>query len=267
MEAERVAAKAARRAAGYAKPDRPDGYDLAHAELRTPIGETSIEAPADYKMRALEALEAAPRVRLSSTLRPEAGEHMTTSMFNEVGPGNVSGRTRAFVVDSRDATTDTWFAGGVGGGIWRTTNAGISWAHITPDLPNLAITALAQSKSDPQVFYAGTGEGFGNTDAIRGDGIFKSIDGGVTWTQLASTVGEEFDWVNRLVADPTDADVVVAATNAALFRTTDGGATWTNVYDPAGRVQQVVAAYGAFSPLYASVRDEGVIKSTDGGVT
>jgi len=79
------------------------------------------------------------------------------------------------------------YAGGVAGGVWKSTNAGASWTQLTDlGLPNLAVTSLVFDPGNTNTIYASTGEGFFNSDATRGAGIFKSTDAGVTWGQLAS---------------------------------------------------------------------------------
>ena len=99
----------------------------------------------------------------------------------ERGPGNVSGRVRGLLVDPDDKTGNTWFVGSVGGGIWKTTDAGKKWRNLSPNLPNLAVSTLAMSKVNTNIIYAGTGESMFNVDAINGDGIFKSTDKGENW--------------------------------------------------------------------------------------
>jgi hypothetical protein len=110
--------------------------------------------------------------------------------WTERGPKNIGGRCRAILVDRSDATGNTVLVGSVSGGLWRTTNftaASPTWTQNGTVLANLAITALAQDPSNLNTMYAGTGEGYFNIDAIRGLGIYKSTDGGITWSLLAST--------------------------------------------------------------------------------
>src|SRR5258706_1938155 len=102
-------------------------------------------------------------------------------VWQPLGPGNIGGRTRAFLIDS--ANPNIMYSAGVAGGVWKSTDAGDSWHPIGDLLPSLAVSTLAMSPADHNVLYAGTGEGFFNYDAVRGAGIFKSSDGGVTWFQ------------------------------------------------------------------------------------
>ncbi|HNP18333.1 MAG TPA: T9SS type A sorting domain-containing protein [Fulvivirga sp.] len=202
--------------------------------------------------------------------------------FIERGPANVPGRTRTIVVDPDDGTLQTWFAGNVSGGIWKTTNGGTSWNEVAPDLANMAIVTLAMSESNSSVIYAGTGEGFvyNGTLILNGDGIYKSIDKGVSWSLLNSTTTEDFRNVSRIIVDPTNENIVVASTAGrkilgsgavpagAIMRSTDGGVTWDKVYDTTGPIQQIVAAPSDFSTQYAAIGNGlGVIKSTDAGVS
>jgi photosystem II stability/assembly factor-like uncharacterized protein len=154
-----------------------------------------------------------------------------TPIWEERGPGNVGGRTRGLIVDPDDATNNTWFAAAVGGGVWKTIDGGQSWTCLTDNLPNLSANALAMSESNHNIIYLGTGEGFYNLDGIAGNGVFKSIDKGDSWTQLSSTVdNNDFKYINRLAIDPTNPDIVIVVTNTGIFKSIDGGTSWSNVY-------------------------------------
>ncbi|TAH18656.1 MAG: T9SS C-terminal target domain-containing protein [Cytophagales bacterium] len=199
----------------------------------------------------------------------------------ERGPGNLAGRARAILVDKADRTNRTWLIGSAGGGIWKTTNEGDTWRNVTPNIPNLATVCLAQCTDNPRVIYAGTGEGaFGNGQTgINGSGMLKSTDGGETWQLLSSTLpsnSNDFFNVNRIIVDPKNENILLAATSngvvgatflAAIMRSIDGGQTWTRVYSGFSWVQQIEADPKDFNKQYASVRRRGIVKSTDGGRT
>ncbi len=150
--------------------------------------------------------------------------------WRERGPNNVGGRTRAIMVDPNDGSKKTVWAGSVGGGLWKTTDitaTSPNWAPVNDLMGNLAITSIAYDPSNTQVIYFGTGEGWSNGDAIRGLGIWKSIDGGATWNQLASTNNSNFYYIQR-IAIAANGDVY-AATKSGLLRSQNGGITWMNV--------------------------------------
>ena len=150
------------------------------------------------------------------------------SGWQEIGPGNVGGRTRTLVINPQDP--DIMYAGGVAGGVWKSTDAGASWTALDDSMLNLAVCSLAMDPANPDVLYAGTGEGFFNGDRVRGLGVFKTVDAGATWTQLPATVGgtypEGFYYVNDIVISPNDSNRVYAATWYGVFRSLDAGVSW-----------------------------------------
>ncbi|MCK6455679.1 MAG: hypothetical protein L6Q92_04010 [Phycisphaerae bacterium] len=206
--------------------------------------------------------------------------------WQPIGPGNVGGRTRAWVIDPTNP--NIMYAAGVAGGIWKSTDGGATWNVLDDMMANLAVCALAMDWSNPQILYAGTGEGYFNIDAVRGLGIFKSTDGGATWNFLTGTLspgGNEgaFFRVNDIEISRNDPNRIYAATRYGVFRSDDAGGTWTQILrnlsfpgsgpttnsgtnagcmDIAIRPDQnpdvIFAAFGSFSP-------DGIYRSTDGG--
>ncbi len=150
-----------------------------------------------------------------------------------LGPGNVGGRTRVFLIDN--ANPDVMYAGGVSGGLWKSNDAGKAWMPVGDDLANIAINSLAMDPTNHDILYAGTGEGYfreeqrGTALPIVGDGIFVTHDAGITWSQLASTAGEDFDFVNDLVVSTHDPSRIYAATRTGVWRSNDSGETWQNI--------------------------------------
>ena len=163
--------------------------------------------------------------RRSNTQSEAALSGMT---WKERGPNNIGGRTRAIMVDPNDATKKTIWAGAVDGGLWKTTDITATipnWAATNDLFSNLAITTLAYDSSNTDIMYFGTGEGWGNLDAVQGFGIWHTVDKGVNWTQLSSTTGVNFNYVNKIVVHPTN-HKIYAATQAGLFLSSDYGATF-----------------------------------------
>ena len=147
--------------------------------------------------------------------------------WTELGPSNIGGRTRSLVINPSNPA-EMW-AGAVGGGIWRSTNSGTSWAPVNDTMSNLAICSLALVPGTPVTLYAGTGEGFYNGDALTGNGIYRSIDGGLTFTRLPATA--TWSYVNRIAIAPSAPNTILAATRSpgGIHRSIDGGNTWTLV--------------------------------------
>ena len=170
---------------------------------------------------------------LPADAAPRKSPAASLDSWEPLGPGNIGGRTRALLIHPKK--TKIMYAGGVSGGIWKTSNGGKRWQPIGDDLANIAVNALAMDPDDPNVIYAGTGEGYmreevrGTSLPLRGGGIFKSEDGGESWRRLSSTTGANFHWVNDLIVSHLDSDRIYAATRKGVFRSRDGGAKWKRV--------------------------------------
>jgi len=152
-----------------------------------------------------------------------------------LGPGNIGGRTRGFVIRPDDS--NTIYAGSEGGGVWKTTDGGATWNPLTDLMPSIAIASLVMDPNDPNTLYAGTGEYFTNLargDSVRGAGIYKTTDGGNTWTQLTSTANSNFDYVNKIVVSPNNSQNVYAATWSGVYYSADGGTTFKLVLNHSG---------------------------------
>ncbi len=237
------------------KEDNPDKFAEYLMLLKT--GESGKTYKGNYKLEELKkARQRLAHLKKATVQLP----------WKERGPGNVGGRTRSIVIDPKDASGNTWLAGSVSGGVWRTTDAGSTWTCISPDLTNLATGSVVISLDDPNVIYAGTGEGFYNVDAIMGAGIFKSTDNGATWIQLQSTKdNSDFYYVNRIITDPDDVNCVIAVTNKGAFKSIDGGGSWVRTIS--GRAQQIICEKDNFSNQYLTINNNGIYKSTDKGDT
>lgn len=182
----------------------------------------------------------------------------------ERGPNNVGGRSRVAWFDLGDVANGykkVW-AGSVGGGLWYTTDitaASPTWIKVNDFFDNIAVTSFAQNASNPAVMYFGTGEGWFNADAIEGLGIWKSTNGGTTWTRLTST--SNFAYVQDLQLD--NAGNLYASLRSrtgtqavGIQKSVDGGASWTQVlgspvFGPSSRGADLELA--ANGDMYASI--------------
>ncbi len=260
-----------KRVKGVANPDNPDLFAAWHNGIRTRHGADRPDYPHNYKIRELLKANDVESTKELSSLQGLGGLDWVSR-----GPANVGGRTRGLLIYPGDPTYSTWFAGSVGGGVWKTEDAGATWTNLTADLPDLSTSTLAMGLSNPNVIYVGTGEGFGNVDNLDGSGIWRSDDGGTTFTQLASTASSaDFENITRIVVDPNDPDTFVFGVAAGfndgnatsgIYRSTDGGATVTKVYESgAFSVEHIVANPENFNTLYAAVNGNAVFKSIDAG--
>jgi photosystem II stability/assembly factor-like uncharacterized protein len=212
--------------------------------------------------------------------------------WREVGPMR-GGRT--YAVAGYADQPDTFYMGSVGGGVWKTENAGRTWFPISDDgIPIGSIGAIAVAPSDPNTLYVGTGEPDIRSQHSYGIGVFKSTDAGKTWKHLGLEATRQ---IGRIVIDPKDPNRVYVAAlghvykanpERGVYRTTDGGAHWKKVLFNAKDPENVGAIDLAVDPknprtLYASLwatrrppwsvyappnlPGGGLYKSTDGGDT
>lgn len=256
------------------KLDKPDEFALFEKAIRTKDGDSEPKYDANYTLIELE------KSRKNQALFYQTAKLNETNdiTWTERGPANVPGRTRALVVLPSDPNHNTWLAGSVGGGIWKTTNGGTTWTEKTKDLPNIAFSSIAIAESSPDILYAGSGEGgLGGVDLVSGNGLFKSVDGGETWSQVASTTDNfNFHNINRVIVDPNDEDILLICTSntadyeSGIYKSVDGGASWSNTYlinSTSRGIQQIVATPGNFDVQFAASNGIGVLKSIDAGDT
>ena len=207
--------------------------------------------------------------------------------FRCIGPFR-GGRVVAVAGDPRD--TNTFYFGGVCGGVWKTTDAGQYWENISDGyFTSSSVGALEVAPADPNVIYAGTGETTIRIDVSIGDGIYKSTDAGRSWKHLGL---KETRQIAKIRSHPQNADLVYAAAfghafgpnpERGVYRSSDGGETWENVLhvsDKAGAIDLAIdqnnprIIYAAFWEAYRNFwnissggEDSGIWRSMDGGET
>ena len=143
--------------------------------------------------------------------------------------GKTSGRIDALLVDSSDASHKTVWIGGRDGGLWKTTDITASpanWISVNDYFGNLSIAAITQDPTNYNIMYFCTGESYNEAGAVRGNGVFKSTDHGVTWTQLASTT--TYYYCTRILCD-YQGNVYLGTRGNGLLRSTNGGTSWTDI--------------------------------------
>ncbi|MGA7522888.1 MAG: hypothetical protein WBW84_10420 [Acidobacteriaceae bacterium] len=210
--------------------------------------------------------------------------------WRDVGPMRGG---RSFAVAGVPSQPDTFYFGSVGGGVWKTENAGRTWVPISDEgIPIGSIGAIAVAPSNPNVVYVGTGEPDIRAQHSYGIGMFKSVDAGKTWTAIGL---EKTSQIGRIVIDPANPNRLYVAAlghvydgnpERGLYRSTDGGAHWKKVLFNKADPDNVGAIDVAIDPknprvLYASLwatrrppwsvyapsymPGSGLYKSTDGG--
>ncbi|HET9210656.1 MAG TPA: hypothetical protein VFR03_09670 [Thermoanaerobaculia bacterium] len=150
-----------------------------------------------------------------------------------IGPAGMSGKVTA--VEGVESDPGTLYVGGAAGGVWKTVNGGTTWEPVFDDQPALSIGAIAVFQANPEIVWVGTGEGDIHVSASSGDGVYRSLDGGRTWSHLGLGGTEH---IARIVLHPTNPEVAwVAALGPSyrespergVYKTEDGGRTWTKV--------------------------------------
>ena len=204
-----------------------------------------------------------------------------------VGPAMMSGRVNNIAVHPSDK--QTWYIGVASGGVWKTTNAGITWTPVFQNEGTYSVGAVVIDPKNPSTIWVGSGEGNNQRSVGYGDGIYRSDDAGRTWRNLGLKTSEHID---RIVIDPRDSNVVFAAAygplwtaggDRGLYKTTDGGKSWTKVLeisentgvsdvaiDPSNPDVMLAVAHQRRRHTWTLIHggpESGLHKSIDGGKT
>ncbi|MGA7236106.1 MAG: hypothetical protein WBY44_10525, partial [Bryobacteraceae bacterium] len=164
----------------------------------------------------------------AAQLTPENA--MKNLRFRNIGPATMGGRVDDVAVVENDPRI--MYIGSAAGGLFKTVNGGQSWQSLFDDQPNSSIGDIAIAPSNPAIVYVGTGEANNRQSSSWGDGVYKSMDAGATWTHLGL---KETHHIGRIVIHPTDPNIVFVAAQGDLwgpnpergvYMSTDGGATW-----------------------------------------
>lgn len=160
-------------------------------------------------------------------------ERFSSMEARSVGPAGMSGRVAA--VGCVESNPKIIYVGGATSGVWKSVDKGFTWEPIFDDQPVSGIGSIAVFQNNPSIVWVGTGEGNPRNSAGVGNGIFKSMDGGKTWTHMGLKKTER---IHRVVLHPEDPDIAYAAAmgtawgenpERGVYKTTDGGETWEKV--------------------------------------
>ncbi len=236
---------------------------------------------------ALAILALAATSLVAQTLNGSVATEFNTLHFRSIGPATMSGRISDLAV--YEANPAIWYVGTAHGGIWKTTSNGALMTPLAQDKGLLSVGDIAVSQLNPDVVFVGMGESNNRQSGSWGDGMWKSTDGGKTWTHLGLANSKH---INRVVLDPNNNDIVFVAATGALYgpggdrgvyKSTDGGRTWRNVLKVDENTGANDLVMSATSPniLYASTYQRrrsaccmngggpgsAIYKSIDGGET
>jgi len=215
--------------------------------------------------------------------------------WRSIGPAVTSGRVVDFAVPEGPKSQiggrlgELFYVASASGGVWKTTNGGTTWESIFDHQGSASIGDIAVAPSNPQILWVGTGEANNQRSSSWGDGVYKSENGGKTWTNMGLKKSEH---IGRVIVNPANPEIVFVAAagplwgaggDRGLFRTTDGGRTWKNVknidthtgftdviFDPSNPDVIYAASFQRERRPYSYVGGgpgSGLWKSIDGGDT
>ena len=170
------------------------------------------------------------------------------------------GRLNSIIVDPNNP--NTYFAGAPAGGIWKSTDAGLNWTPSIDELPQIGVSGIAIDYNDSNIVYIATGDDDGG-DSVS-VGVWKSTDGGVTWSQTGLNPSNAPSRMNDIYINPTDSNMLWVATTSGLYKTIDAGVNWT--LTQSGNIRDVKIKPGDPNTVYA-VSSSVFYKSIDAGDT
>src|ERR1039458_6879044 len=242
-------------------------------------------APHLVRCQLMKALKLAPLALFPLLVLAQQTDFLKDLKFRQIGPFRGG---RSVAVTGVPSQPDTYYFGAVGGGVFKTTDSGLSWMPVSDgQFKTGSVGAIAVADSDPNVVYAGMGEACVRGNATHGDGVYKSVDAGRTWRNIGL---EDSYHIGAVRIHPKNPDIVYVAALGHLwgpnemrgvYRTTDGGATWKQVLKRNNIAGAGDIAMDPSNPrvLYATIWEisrkpwrmdsggpgSGIFKTTDGG--
>lgn len=194
----------------------------------------------------------------------------TSGNWVELGPFDVpnngtsqpTGLGRLCAIAFDPGNSSTIYVGAASGGIWKSTNSGSSWTNITNNLPTLGVSAIVVHPSNSNIIYLGTGDRDGG-DA-PGYGVYRSTDGGATWSAWNNGSTLAGRTVYEILMHPGNSSIMIASSNGRIHRTADGGTTWTEEYNGAENFKDLAFKPGDPTYVYAG-SNSNFFRSTDNG--
>tara|TARA_B000000475_G_scaffold115567_1_gene93589 strand:+ start:735 stop:1598 length:864 start_codon:yes stop_codon:yes gene_type:complete len=192
-----------------------------------------------------------------------ASKEIQTSLFDKIdvrniGPAKVSGRITKVIKDY--SNTSTWYVTTASGNVWKTVNSGTTWKPIFEHYGSYSIGTITMDPVNPNILWLGTGENNSQRSVGYGDGIYKSIDAGNSWTHMGLKTSEH---IAKIIIDPENRDNIYVAAQGPLWRSggqrglynsNDGGISWKrilHVTDDTG-ISDIVMDHNDHNVMYAS---------------
>lgn len=220
-----------------------------------------------------------------STQNEVNGSLINGLQFRNIAPAKTGGRIADLAIDPKSPST--WFAAVASGHVWKTTNGGITWKPVFENYGSYSTGTITIDPNNSNIVWLGTGENNAQRSVSKGDGVYKSVDGGNSWTHMGLKTSEH---IGKIMVDPRNSNTVFVASQGSvwkdggergLYKTKDGGETWERVLhvsdqtgisdiimDPRNPEVLIASAYqrrrhpGA---MVAGGPDGGIWKSIDGG--
>ena len=175
----------------------------------------------------------------------------------------ISGRTNSIAF--HPTNSNIFYIGAAQGGVWKTTDGGITWQVLTDGLPNIASGDIEVDQSNPNILYYGTGELNFAIDCHYGNGIYKSTDAGSSWNQIATN--SIASYISKILIDPTNSNILYVAGDGSCAKSTNAGANWTTLTGGANCTSMIMdptntqILYIACGGYYGTT----IMKTTTGG--
>lgn len=219
--------------------------------------------------------------------KPRVLDVINALKFRSIGPAFMSGRIGDLAVDPTNHSR--FLVAVASGGVWLTTDAGVTFKPVFDGENSYSIGCVSIDPNNPQVVWVGTGENNSQRSVSWGDGVYKSVDGGSSWTNVGLKASEH---IGKIIIDPRDSNTVYAASQGplwkaggdrGLYKTTDGGATWERIlhvsdetgvnevhFDPRDPDTLYASSYQRRRHVWTLINggpESGLYKSTDAGKT
>lgn len=196
----------------------------------------------EWELKGIEEFQSMPKSLTGSwtLVGPISLPSNSTSQPN--GIGRING------IGFHPTDGNTIFAGAASGGLWKSTDGGTTWSYLTANLPTLGVSSVVVHPSTPATIWVGTGDR--DASDAPGYGVYKSTDGGATWS--ASNTGMGNLTVGMMILHPTDPLIILAATSSGIYKTTNGGTSWTRKSSNTSNYKDIKFKPGDPSVVYAT---------------